>query len=114
MKSRKVMLCFIVIFFFDNIEQVLKITDPLKIPVFAQAEKAVENGALAGLTSDNVKLGYETAKIIIRILKDKESPADIPFIFDEFSRMIINLKAAQKIEYEVPFSVFQAASKVIK
>jgi len=98
----------------DNMEYVLKITDPSKIPVFAYAEKGVENGALAGLTSDNVKLGYETAKIIVRILKDKESPVNIPFIFDEFPRMIINLKAAKKIEYEVPFSVVAAADKVIK
>jgi len=99
---------------YDNIEHVLSVSIPYKIPVFSYPKKGVQEGALAGITADNEALGYKTAQTIKRILKDKENPGDIGFIFDEKPHRIINLKAAKAIGYSVPIYSIKAASEVIQ
>ena len=99
---------------YDNIKYVLEVTIPNKIPVFSYSKKGVEKGALAGMTADNRKLGYKTAYLIKRILKDKENPGDIGFIFDKTPDRIVNIKAAKKIGFAFPIYAIKAASEVIK
>ena len=99
---------------YDNIDHVLSVTINHKIPIFSFSKKGVVAGALAGMTSDNEKLGYETANSIKRILVDKENPGDIGFIFDKTPHRIINLKSAKSIDFQIPIFAIKAASEVIR
>ncbi len=99
---------------YDNIEYVLAVTVPQKIPVFSYAEKGVRKGALAGMTADNRKLGFEAADMVKRILKDKEYPGDISFTFCSAPDRLINIKAAKAIGVHVPIYAIRAASEVIQ
>ena len=90
---------------YKNVDCLLEITKPAKKPVFSYSFIGVKNGALAGLCSDNFKLGYKTAEIIVDILKNNKHVSQIPFVFDESPMRVINLKAAENIGFTVPEEV---------
>lgn len=59
------------------------------------------------------KLGQETAKMAVKILKDKVSPKDIPSVGLDKFELVINEKRLGEIGIEIPKSLLDRADKVI-
>ena len=87
---------------YRNAGYLLEVTEPAQKPLFSCSLTGVQNGALAGLCSDNFKMGYKTAGIIVDILKNKKNVSEIPFVFDDSPRRIINMESAVKIGLVLP------------
>lgn len=71
-----------------------------KKPVFSAYLAAVESGALAGLAIDDYKIGRQTGKIAVRILKG-EKPADIAVESPKDMESAINLNTAKALDFQI-------------
>ena len=81
-------------------------------PVVSFAENSVEAGALAGLTSDDAKLGGYLAEIVHKVIVQGVSVHDVPVRYDEEPLLLVNRKAMKKYGVELPESL-QSTAKFI-
>lgn len=63
---------------------------------------------------DYYRLGKQTAKMAVKILRDGVSPKDIPSVGLEEYSLVINLKQLNKIGITVPQELFEKADEVIE
>lgn len=78
------------------------------IPVIGCIDDQVKQGALATETIDYKQLGYQTGEIAIRVLNG-EKPKDIPVQTLKNTKLIINKKAAERLNVEIPESLKERA-----
>lgn len=71
------------------------------IPHFAGADSFALNGAFLGYGVDYINLGYETGKIVGRILIDKEDPSSIPVLTFDNGTATINTEIASNLGYDI-------------
>lgn len=83
-----------------------------KIPVIGAERAHVENGALATEGIDYFKLGLQTGKIAIDIMKGKD-PKDISITTLKDTQLVINEDTAKKLGIEVDKNILDKA-EVIK
>lgn len=98
---------------YNNLDIVLKHTNPLKIPVFSMNKQGVEAGALAALYADTYKNGRQMIHLIDRIIINKEKAANIPFYYSDQPDLIINIKTAMDLDYEFKPTILGKASIVL-
>lgn len=98
---------------YDNLSQVLAITNGNAIPVVSMSKQGVENGALAGLFADTYNLGRQTASIARQILENGAN-VEYPFEYVDKPDVILNLSGAQAIGYAFPPEVLGSASIVMQ
>ena len=99
---------------YDNLSDVLDITNARQIPVVAMNKQGVENGALAALFGDTYKLGRYTAPIAQQILFEKIEPFKIPFQFTPRPDLILNLRAAHQLGFEFPVDILGNAAIILQ
>ncbi|MGM0501159.1 MAG: ABC transporter substrate-binding protein [Bacillota bacterium] len=95
------------------IESVIKVTNKNDIPLIVADNNSVEAGALATLGIDYYKLGQQTGEMAVEILNGAD-PGELPIQRIKEADLIINLKAAEEMDVEVPQSLIDEAKKVIK
>ncbi|HHY45699.1 MAG TPA: ABC transporter substrate-binding protein [Firmicutes bacterium] len=95
------------------LESVVNVAEKRKIPVIAGEENSVERGCIATLGIDYYRLGRQTAKMAVEVLKGK-NPAEMPVQYQKEMRLVVNLKAAQAMGVTVPQSVIKRADRVIE
>lgn len=78
------------------------------IPVIGCIDDQVKQGALATETIDYKQLGYQTGEIAIRVLNG-EKPKDIPVQTLKNTKLIINKKAAERLNVEIPENLKERA-----
>lgn len=83
-----------------------------KIPVFASDSGSIENGAIAGISVDYVKLGQQTAEVVSEVLKGKE-PRAIPRIILQGDILIVNKRAAALWDFTIPQWMKDEAKAII-
>jgi putative tryptophan/tyrosine transport system substrate-binding protein len=83
------------------------------IPVLATMPGAAEKGALMSLEIDPEEQGHLAADIAIRILEGARQN-HLSLISPRRIELIINMRAAQELGINLPFSVLNIASRVIK
>ncbi|MBK5245961.1 MAG: hypothetical protein JJE49_01655 [Peptostreptococcaceae bacterium] len=84
-----------------------------KVPVFSQLGAVeVENGALMSITVADFKNTGRFGADKIAKLFNGESLRTISQVFESTPQIIINLKSADKIGYNVPFEVLLAADEI--
>lgn len=66
---------------YNNLDLILEVTTPHKIPVVSMNKQGVEAGALAALFADTYKMGRQMESIIGQILNSSKKVSDIPFVF---------------------------------
>ncbi len=99
---------------YKNLQEIKPITIPRKIPLLASSHRGVADGAMIGLVVDYVRLGKLSVPIAHKILTEGIKPKEIPVgVLDDYN-IIINLKAAKEIEYEIPISLLTEADIFIK
>ena len=76
-------------------------TDKEKIPVFPSADSMVKDGGLLAIGVDQYKIGTETAKIILRVIKG-EKPTNIPIIFENKGTVYLNESKARELNIRIP------------
>ncbi|MDM8525106.1 ABC transporter substrate binding protein [Desulfococcaceae bacterium HSG8] len=83
-----------------------------KIPSFSQhSSKHVKHGVLMSISTADFKyIGRFQAKVIAKILNGAR-PGDIPQLFESPQRIVINMKTAQMIGFEVPTEALKIADE---
>jgi len=84
-----------------------------KSPVFSYTEKPVKAGALCGLVADDEKLGRLLAGQLRDVLVKGKKFSEVPVIYDDKPKLLINAKTAERLKLDIPFEVLKAA-KVIE
>src|SRR5690606_38633895 len=85
-----------------------------KIPVFSQlGPEEVEYGALLSLSRSNFDgLGMFGADTIAKVLNGS-SPRELPQVYGDTPRIVINLEVADQIGYQIPFEILLASDDII-
>ncbi|MEW6226924.1 MAG: ABC transporter substrate-binding protein [Bacillota bacterium] len=96
------------------LESVVKVAEDSRIPLVVGEEDGVRRGALATVGIDYYALGKQTAKMAVKVLRKEAKPQDMPIQYQENVRMVINLKAAEKMGVTVPESLIEQAYEVIR
>lgn len=71
------------------------------IPVFGSEEEQLKVGCIASESLDYVEIGRETAKLAVKIIEG-ENASEIPVTVNNASKPVINKKAAQLLNIEIP------------
>lgn len=98
---------------YNNLDLVLRNTNPLKVPVVSMNKQGVEKGALAALFADTYKTGRQMVWIIKEIVENRTHPSEIPFLYPNTHDLIINLKSAAALDYEFNPDTLGRASIVL-
>ena len=99
---------------YGNLAQILAVTNPAGIPIVSMNKQGVENGALAALFADTYNLGRQTAQLADQILRTDANPARVGFQFITKPNIIINLSAANALNYQFPPQILGDASIVLQ
>lgn len=83
-----------------------------KTPVVSYSNKAVKLGALGGFVADDQKLGYMLAQSVADVLLKGKAPGSIAIKVDPDPQFFVNVKTAQKLGLEIPFSILSSATVI--
>ena len=92
---------------------IVRAANNVSIPVFVSDTDIVKDGAVAALGPNQYDLGLQTAKMIVRVIKDKEIGAT-PVEYPEKVELYLNLNAAEKVGIKIPDELFESASHLIE
>jgi len=95
------------------VESVVKVGIDAQVPVFAGDTDTVARGAVAAVGYDYFDLGRQTGEVVVRILKG-EKPGNIDVKIAKGTNLFVNPKMAKLMGIEVPSSVLENATKIIK
>lgn len=96
---------------FDNARMVVTIAKDT--PVVSYAKKAVKIAALAGLVTDDFKLGEMLADSVVDVVVKGKKVKDVPVKTDPRPDLLINYKTMTKLKIEFPQEIMKTA-KIIK
>ena len=94
------------------IPQIVAVTDPAKIPVFAGADEMAKAGVLASYSVNYYEIGHQAGLMAVKILKKEAVPADMPVEGQKKMNMTINMKDAETLGITIPEEVLKEAIKV--
>ncbi len=92
----------------------VKVAEEKKIPIMCGEPGMVEAGGLVSIGIDYYKLGFQTGKMAVKILKGEAEPSTMPIESLTDADIVINLNFAKAIGYEVSQELMDRASKVIE
>ena len=93
---------------FDNAQRIVEAAG--SIAVVAYSDQAVKLGALGGFVANDEKLGYMLAQTVVDVLVNGKQIQAMPVKFDTDPKFFVNLKTAEKLKIELPYSILQAAT----
>lgn len=95
---------------YNNIQTIRKITDTKKIPLASFSMEGIKNGALFGLTSDNIKLGEYMGEMIFDLLNKNKTVSNIPYKFPDEYKIVININAKKELGTDIPVNILKIAT----
>ena len=95
------------------LEEIVKVCNEKKIPLFVGDPDKVASGAVAAYGSTYFEVGYTAGKKAVRILKG-ERPGEIPWGPAEKLSLVVNEKAAKAQGVVIPAEFLKKAEKIIK
>ncbi|AHI22742.1 ABC transporter substrate-binding protein [Corynebacterium vitaeruminis] len=96
----------------SGISSLVQVAEQKKIPVVAAEAGTVEGGAVATLGIDYEKLGEQTGKMAIDILKNGKNPAEMPVETATDFTYVINEDAAKAQGVTIPQDILDKAERV--
>jgi putative ABC transport system substrate-binding protein len=99
--------------FFVHSRLVIEQVAALRLPAIYQWPEMAEDGGLAGYGPNFVHLWRQRARLVIKVLRGanpEELPVEQPTSFE----LVINLKSAKAIGYEVPAGLVLRGDRVIE
>jgi putative ABC transport system substrate-binding protein len=97
---------------YQYLADVLKVTEPARIPVFSLNKQGVEAGALAALYADTYKLGRLSVSQIVSILSERKKPSAVAFKFTPAPDIFLNIAAAKRIGFDFPPTILDVATVI--
>ena len=91
---------------------IVNVAQENKILLVGGDKGTVQNGSLATYGYDNVEIGRTTADLVLRILREKINPGDIPVAAPPTTRLYINLSVATKTGVKVPEELVKAGNEI--
>jgi putative tryptophan/tyrosine transport system substrate-binding protein len=101
------------IFLIANRAQIIALAAKYRLPAVYSSPLWTTSGGLASYGPDTFDLFRRAAGYVDRILKG-EKPADLPVQAPNKYELIINLKTAKALGFDVPLAVLTRADKVIE
>ena len=98
---------------YQSLQYILEIALKAKVPVIAQANYAVEMGALIALECDYKDIGRQSGELVCKILEG-EKLINLQTTIPRKTVLTINLKVARALGLKIPFSVLKRAHKIFK
>lgn len=96
----------------SGISSLVQVAEQKKIPVVAAEAGTVEGGAVATLGIDYEKLGEQTGKMAIDILKNGKNPAEMPVETASDFTYVINEDTAKAQGVTIPQDILDKAERV--
>ena len=90
----------------------VKVAEEKKLPIIGGEPGMVEGGALATVGIDYYKLGFQTGKMAVRILKGEAVTADMPVEALTDVDVVLNQDTAKAIGFEFSQSILDRATEV--
>lgn len=98
---------------YDNLPLFKPVCDRAKIPIYSYHKQAVQEGAIASLTSDYYIMAEQLViPMALRVLREGVSPGTMPAAFLEENLMVVNQTEAQKLGIEIPSEILQQATAI--
>src|SRR5262249_32454280 len=94
-------------------QKIVNIAIKSGLPVMYTNSRWVHAGGLLSYSTDLIEQYRRTATYVDRILKGTK-PADLPVVQPTKFELVINLKAAKQIGFQIPQSVLARADSVIE
>ena len=95
----------------EALQTVIDKANAQKIPVFGSEIEQVKNGCVASMGIDYFQLGKETGLMAAKILEDKASAQDTPYISASAAELYVNTAAAEKIGMTLDDSYVSTAAE---
>lgn len=83
-------------------------------PIVGFLEFTIEDGLLCGITEFGQEHGFESGLIAKEMILNGKTAADFPVKTAEKGIVVINVKAAEKMNVELPYEVIEASDRVIE
>ena len=94
-------------------DQIIRLAAQYRVPVVYANRAFVDRGGLISYGSDTVASNRRAASYVDRILKG-EKPADLPVQAPNKYELVINLKTARALGFELPATLIASADEVIE
>lgn len=96
--------------------QIIQISDmatKAKVPTITHLEDMVEKGILMGVCADSYAMGLEDGAKAVKILKGAK-PSSIPINKAKKSDVLLNMKTAQKGQFQIPAAFMKTVTRKIE
>ena len=97
----------------SGLEAVISAAEAKQIPLIAGEGDSVERGALITKGIDYEQLGRQTGEMAVRILTEGADPATMPVELADDPRLVVNLRAAERMGVEVPHQLRNQADRLL-
>lgn len=94
------------------LETVLMVGHDNEIPVVVSEHDSVKRGGFAAFGFDYYDIGFEAGEKAVEILKDGQSPSEIPAQYPQNLKLMINEEAAEKMGVELTDEIKEDAELV--
>ncbi len=91
---------------------VVQVSEEHLIPVIPGEENCVKQGGLATIGIDYFKLGYQTGKMAVKILRGAAEPAAMPIEGQSEYSVIVNKTTAKKLKITLPQDLLERAEVI--
>ena len=95
-----------------HLQKVLEVANRHRLPVSGPSLAQVQEGALISYGFNHYEAGKQAARLADQVLRGANS-GDLPVETAEFF-LAVNLKAAEAIDLEVPYSILQQAEIIVR
>ncbi|WP_416353291.1 tryptophan ABC transporter substrate-binding protein [Agrilactobacillus fermenti] len=90
-------------------QTLVQVGNAKKVPIFPAVDTMVKDGGVATISINQYRLGRQTGKMVVNILRHHQNPATTPVKFIKKGDLVINLKAAHKLGIQIPADLVQQA-----
>jgi len=96
----------------DNINNLMPIINPMKIPMFSFADAPVASGAVAGIAADDIKLGGLLADSVVDVVFRGRPISQVPVKMDAEPKIHINEPMMKSLGLTFPDSILKKAELI--
>ncbi len=93
----------------DNINNLMPILNPMKIPMFSFADAPVASGAVAGIAADDLKLGGLLAESVVDVVVKGKPISQVPVKMDTDPKIHINGAMMKSLGLNFPETILKKA-----
>jgi putative ABC transport system substrate-binding protein len=98
---------------FSRMERIIALADRYRLPLISSQLTSARSGQLISYGTDELEMYRQAGVYVGRILKG-EKPGDLPVVQPAKFKLIINLKSAKALGFDIPPTMLAIADEVIE